>query len=300
MARKYSERIISVEATVNHNRDRSPAVYVVSSDHDFLKCVLEDCTDIPADYQAFSSISDLSTFLFSAPKLNLAVVLIIEKNGDAVDAPALREFKLDYPQSFFIALLGSCEQRNHLRLQSLGVQNILLPPFSDVSITKEISTALPNVPQFKKHPDLLKRGQMRVNFLLPNDLSYVLGLNYFISLLLKEFLYPVSDSRINIPLACDEAVTNAMLHGNQSDPDKKVNVQVYISHSRFKIRVVDQGAGFDFRKVENPTEGDNLLRPSGRGIYLMKSIMDTVSFKDEGRVVELEKRNPQATQNNHS
>lgn len=294
MARRYSERIISVEAKANHNSGRSPAVYVVSSDHDFLKCVLDDCADIPANYKAFSSISDLSRFLSSVRKLNLAVVLIIEKNGAAVDAPALREFKLDFPQSFFIALLGSCEQRYNLRLQSLGVQNILLPPFSDVSITKEISTALPNVPQFKKHPDLFKRGQMRVNFLLPNDLSYVLGLNHFISLLLKEFLFPVSDSRINIPLACDEAVTNAMLHGNKSNPDKKVNVQIYISHSRFKIRVMDQGEGFDIGQVENPTEGENLMRSSGRGIYLMKSIMDTVVYKDEGRTVELEKRNPQA------
>ncbi len=294
MARRYSERIISVEAKATHKSGRSPAVYVVSSDHDFLKCVLEDCSDIPADYQAFSSISDLSRFLSSVRKLNLAVVLIIEKNGDAVDAPALREFKLDFPQSFFIALLGSCEQRYNLRLQSLGVQNILLPPFSDVSITKEITTALPNVPQFKKHPDLFKRGQMRVNFLLPNDLSYVLGLNHFISLLLKEFLFPVSDSRINIPLACDEAVTNAMLHGNKSNPDKKVNIQIYISHSRFKIRVMDQGEGFDIGQVENPTEGENLMRSSGRGIYLMKSIMDTVEYKDEGRTVELEKRNPEA------
>jgi serine/threonine-protein kinase RsbW len=266
---------------------------MVSSDPDFLKCVLGDCSDIPIDYKVFSSISDLSKFLLSVPKLNLAVVLIIEKNGDAVDAPALREFKLEYPQSFFIALLGSCEQRNHLRLQSLGVQNILLPPFSDVSINNEISTALPNVPQFKRHPDLLRRGQMRVNFLLPNDLNYVLGLNHLISLLLKEFMYPVSDSRINIPLACDEAVTNAILHGNQMDPDKKVNVQIYISHSRFKIRVMDQGPGFDFQEVENPTQGENLLRPSGRGVYLMKSIMDTVTFKDKGRVVEMEKRNPQ-------
>jgi serine/threonine-protein kinase RsbW len=298
MARRCSERIVSVEATSNHKNDRSPAVYIVSGDHDFLRCVLEDCTDIPADYQAFPSINKLSEFLSTVPKLNLAVVLIIEKTGETIDTPALREFKLDYPQIFFIALLGSCEQRNHLRLQSLGVQNILLPPFSDISITKEISTALPNVPQFKKHPDLLKRGQMRINFLLPSDLSYVLGLNYFISLLLKEFYFPVADSRINIPLACDEAVTNAILHGNRSDPEKKVNIQIYISHSRFRIRVMDQGEGFDLRQVENPTEGEALLRPSGRGIYLMKSIMDTVSYKEGGRVVELEKLNPEAAPNN--
>ncbi|MFH1755301.1 MAG: ATP-binding protein, partial [Candidatus Latescibacterota bacterium] len=107
--------------------------------------------------------------------------------------------------------------------------------------------------------------------------------------------FPVSESRINIPLACDEALTNAVLHGNQRDADKKVNVQIYISHSRFKIRIADQGNGFDVKNVENPLEGENLLRSSGRGIYMMKSIMDTVEFKDGGKVVELEKVNPGAS-----
>ncbi|MBI4720279.1 MAG: ATP-binding protein, partial [Chitinivibrionia bacterium] len=66
------------------------------------------------------------------------------------------------------------------------------------------------------------------------------------------------------------------------------------SHSRYKVRVRDQGEGFDFSLVQNPTERDNLLRSSGRGIYLMKSVMDTVEFKDGGRVVEMEKRNVNA------
>ncbi len=293
MARRYSERILSVEARASNTRNRGPTVYIVSSDRKFLKRVLEECGDVPSDYKTFSSIADLSKTLSQIDKFNFAVVLIVEKSGQDVDAPALRVCKLDYPQIFFIVLLEKCEQRNLLRLQSLGVQNVLLPPFSDISISQEIATALPNIPQFKKHPDLLKRGQVRLNFLLPSDLSYVLGLNHFVSLLLKEFTYPVTDSRINIPLACDEAVTNAMLHGNRSDPEKKVSIQIYISHSRFKIRVTDQGEGFDIQGLENPTQGEALLRSSGRGIYLMKSIMDVVQFKDNGRVVEMEKRNPE-------
>jgi serine/threonine-protein kinase RsbW len=136
---------------------------------------------------------------------------------------------------------------------------------------------------------------LRVNFLIPSDLSYVLGLNHFISLMLKEFGFPVSESRINIPLACDEALTNAVLHGNGRDPEKKVNVQIYVSHSRFKIRMADQGDGFDMDDVGNPLEGENLLRSSGRGIYMMRNIMDSVEFKDAGRVVEMEKANPDAS-----
>jgi serine/threonine-protein kinase RsbW len=295
MVRTYSEQVFSVEKRERNSHNRGTAVFIVASDREFLNRVLVDCAEVPPDYRVFATIPDLAKELSSVEKLNVAVVLIVEKNGDDVDAPELRLFKLNYPQIFFIVLLGACEQRNILRLQSLGVQNILLPPFSEVSISREISTALPNVPHFKKHPDLAKRGQMRVNFLLPSDLSYVLGLNHFISLILKEFGFPVSESRINIPLACDEALTNAVLHGNGRDPDKKVNVQIYVSHSRFKIRIADQGDGFELNNVENPLKGDNLLRSSGRGIYMMRNIMDSVEFKDGGSVVEMEKVNPDAS-----
>jgi serine/threonine-protein kinase RsbW len=125
-------------------------------------------------------------------------------------------------------------------------------------------------------------------------LSYVLGVNHLVSMLLKEFSFPASDYRINIPLACDEAITNAIIHGNRSDTEKKVSIQIYVSFSRIKVRIRDQGEGFDAATVEDPTEGVNLLRPSGRGVYLMRSIMDTVEYREGGRVLELEKANANA------
>ena len=170
-------------------------------------------------------------------------------------------------------------------------QATIMAPYDDVDLKKEIATALPNVPQFKRHPDLMKRGMVRLDFLIPSDLSYVLGINYLISMLLKEFSFPTTDCRINVPLACDEALTNAIIHGNGSDVDKKVSVHIYVSSSRFKMRVKDQGAGFDVNKVADPLEGENMMRSSGRGVYLMKSIMDNVEYKDGGKVVELEKTN---------
>jgi serine/threonine-protein kinase RsbW len=183
-------------------------------------------------------------------------------------------------------------------LRSVGVHGVLLPPFEEVSIAREVATVVPNVPQFTRHPDLMRRGQARFDFLIPSDLSYVLGLNYEISLLLKEFGFSQQDTRVNIPLACDEAVTNAIVHGNESQPEKKVNIQIYVSHSRFRIRVRDQGNGFDVAGVADPREGDNVHRASGRGIYLMRNIMDRVEFKENGRVIELEKLNTENSNSN--
>jgi serine/threonine-protein kinase RsbW len=137
----------------------------------------------------------------------------------------------------------------------------------------------------------MRRSNVRMDFLIPSDLSYVIGVNYQISNLLKEFGFPPQDTRVNIPLACDEAITNAIVHGNRSDPARKVNIQVYVSPNRFRIRVRDEGDGFEVARVADPTHGEALLRPSGRGVYLMRNIMDVVEFKEGGRVVELEKKN---------
>lgn len=291
MDRKYSDHNGSPAAGRNPFNPRDPLVFVVSSDRAYMESVLAQCADVPQDYAVFPDIESLMRGLAARGRIGLAFAVIIEKSGRTVDAPALRLCKLEYPQLYYLLLLEECEQSSYLRFESIGIQSIVLPPFSDVSLTKEIATALPNVPQFKRHPDLMRRGLVRMDFLIPSDLSYVLGVNYLISMLLKEFSFPLTDCRINIPLACDEAITNAIIHGNKSDPEKKISIQIYVSGSRIKLRVKDQGEGFDVETVENPTQGKNLMRSSGRGVYLMKTIMDKVTYKEGGRVVELEKAN---------
>jgi serine/threonine-protein kinase RsbW len=290
MGKRYSERAAH-HSQHEAPRTREPVVFVVSGDSDYLDTVLSQCSDIPERYTVYPNIDDLMHALARIDRLSLAFAVIVEKKADDIDAPLLRRCKLEYPALNYILVLGECSQASFLRFQSIGIQNILLPPYDEVSLANEIATALPNIPQFKRRPDLMARGMVQLDFLIPNDLSYVLGINYLISLLLKEFSYPPADYRINIPLACDEALTNAILHGNESDPARKVSVHIYVSSSRFKIKIKDQGEGFDFASVADPTDRENLMRSSGRGVYLMQSIMDTVTYTDGGRTVELEKTN---------
>ena len=297
MAKKSSDPHNSADTTVRIRDRRKATVFVVASDETFLGRVANECSQLPEDHTRFASIDDLMEALSRFDRISLAFLLLVENHGHDVDAVGLRQLRLDYPQLVILAILGGCDQQSLLRLQSIGVHNPLLPPFSDIDISKEIATALPNVPQFKRHPDLMRRGQARFDFLIPSDLKYVLGINHQISLLLKEFGFPLQDTRINIPLACDEAITNAIVHGNRSQADKKVNVQIYVSHTRFRMRVRDQGEGFDVAKVADPREGENVHLPSGRGVFLMKRIMDSVNYKQGGRVLELEKFNSEANAN---
>lgn len=293
MARKFSDpRPVFAPAAPSMKSERT--VFAVTSDEAYLEGVFNACAEPPAAAARFASIDALSDALAQFERLALAFVLIVEPRGDRIDIPALRHLRVDFPHVVLMALLGECDQQSALRLQSIGVHGILLPPFERVNLGREIASAAPNVPNFKRHPDLMRRASVRIDFVIPSDLTYVLGINYHISNLLKEFGYPAPDTRVNVPLACDEAITNAIVHGNNSAPDKKVSIQVYVSSNRFRIRVRDEGEGFDVAQVANPTQGDALMRSHGRGVYLMRSIMDVVEFKDNGRVVELEKRNANA------
>lgn len=79
-------------------------------------------------------------------------------------------------------------------------------------------------------------------------------------------------------LAITEASTNAIIHANKSDESKLVTIDVTKDDAQLVIRVKDQGKGFDPDKVPDPTETDNLLKDSGRGIYLMRVYMDDLKF----------------------
>jgi serine/threonine-protein kinase RsbW len=81
-----------------------------------------------------------------------------------------------------------------------------------------------------------------------------------------------------IMLAVTEASTNAIIHGNKSDETKFVSIDVTKEDNQLIIRVKDQGKGFDPAKIPDPTEIDNLLKDSGRGIYLMRVYMDDLKF----------------------
>jgi serine/threonine-protein kinase RsbW len=296
MARKSSDFIPGASPVVSSMRAER-TVFAVASDGAFLERVFAACAEPPREAARYATIGELSDALSEFQRIALAFVLMVEPRGDRLDIPALRRLRLDFPQVVLMVVLEECDQQTALRMQSIGVHGILLPPFERINLGREIATAVPNVPNFKRHPDLMRRASVRLDFLIPSDLTYVLGINYHISNLLKEFGYPAQDTRLNVPLACDEAITNAIVHGNCSRADKKVNIQIYVSPNRFRIRVRDEGEGFDIASVANPTQGEALLRPSGRGVYLMRSIMDSVEFKEGGRVVELEKRNANANGN---
>ena len=92
-----------------------------------------------------------------------------------------------------------------------------------------------------------------------------------------------------IKLALEEALVNAIKHGNQLDPTKQVRIRYLVTPERFEIRITDEGPGFDPSDVPDPTDVENLERPCGRGLMLMRHYMCEVSYIGRGNSVHMRK-----------
>jgi serine/threonine-protein kinase RsbW len=92
----------------------------------------------------------------------------------------------------------------------------------------------------------------------------------------------------NILIAALEAANNAILHGNKLDENKTVDILVRIEENKLKIRIEDEGNGFDYKNVPDPTAPENIENVNGRGIFLMEKLSDRLEFSRNGATVELE------------
>lgn len=91
----------------------------------------------------------------------------------------------------------------------------------------------------------------------------------------------------NIMISVTECVTNAIIHGNNMDSTKKVELELILGDNEITFTITDQGKGFDYENLDDPTAPENLEKTGGRGIYIIKHLSDEVKFEDEGRRTSL-------------
>jgi serine/threonine-protein kinase RsbW len=104
----------------------------------------------------------------------------------------------------------------------------------------------------------------------------------------------VPEGETDVEVALREALANAIIHGNQEHPRKRVHVICHCEPEEVSIAVKDEGRGFDINKLADPTAPENIGAVHGRGIYLMKALMDDVRFEEGGAVVRMRKSAGQA------
>jgi len=120
----------------------------------------------------------------------------------------------------------------------------------------------------------------------PSDIRHISSLESLVQRIFSE--HSISDELFpNVLVALTEAANNAVLHGNQSNPVKKVRICSQVENRVLYFQIKDEGIGFDPENLPDPTDPENIEKPNGRGVFLMRRLADEVQFEEEGRVVVL-------------
>ena len=124
---------------------------------------------------------------------------------------------------------------------------------------------------------------------IPSDVRYIERVVELVTRQCAELAYPAHKVSLNVPVALSEALSNAILRGNRENLSKHVRVRARVDHTSLVLEVADEGSGFDLDlcTIEPTTPGD-VEREDGRGLFLMRRLMDRVErFTDHGNVVRL-------------
>jgi serine/threonine-protein kinase RsbW len=106
-----------------------------------------------------------------------------------------------------------------------------------------------------------------------------------------------AEGESDVEIALREALANAIIHGNHENPGKHVHVLCRCEPSEISLAIKDEGPGFDVDRISDPTAPENTKSAHGRGIYLMKALMDEVRFEEGGVVVHMRKSTGKAGAN---
>ena len=113
---------------------------------------------------------------------------------------------------------------------------------------------------------------------IESDPNNLITVEEFVNYFCKDIQIP-DEKLSDVLLAVTEATTNAIIHANKSDANKKVTIDVEVVDSKMIVKVKDEGEGFEPKEIPDPTEPENLLKDHGRGIYLMRVYMDDLEYK---------------------
>ena len=122
---------------------------------------------------------------------------------------------------------------------------------------------------------------------LPNDLGAIdRSVDYLLDRC-RDAGFDERRLRLNFRVGVAEALANAMMYGNARDPGKRVTLEAIVSDRCVRVRVTDEGAGFDPDALPDPTLPKNRTRTRGRGVYLITELMDEVTFNEQGNSIEM-------------
>lgn len=137
-------------------------------------------------------------------------------------------------------------------------------------------------------------GTTRLELEIPSDVDCIESVVEVVRRECEAFGFPSRHLTLNVPVALTEALSNAILRGNNGDPARLVRVRIAVDRREVVVEVQDEGEGFDLQGCTgDPNRKDDRMREDGRGLFLMRALMDRVErFDRDGNVVRLTLRRP--------
>lgn len=252
---------------VREFQGRGMAVTPVDSVEEAMWWISSDTADLVVADLASASAADSRLVRTVRNQRSVVPVVITTRGRDAETASALRNGSLD----------------------------VLEHPFRSSEIDRVIERALACRLRHTDTVKVLPFLNERVEFVIPSKVEYLDGvLNHLTERLIKFGVIQPQSS--DVVIALDEAIVNAIKHGNGYDEQKRVTIVAEISAVEASFVVSDEGTGYRVSDVPDPCAPENLLRTSGRGLLLIRSIMDEVSVSDRGNEIRMLKRATNDTQ----
>ncbi len=201
----------------------------------------------------------------------------------------LEEMKKIHPQVPVVMISGYGDVETVVKALKLGAENFLTKPvdMDDLERVVEQSLAISCVrPGGSKIQGMI---QQTTHIETQSRPEFMADIVYQIALSSVAVGFSMFDLNSNLKLALIEALTNAIEHGNQNHADKLVRVDACLKRDLLEVTIHDEGSGFDYGEQYDPTEEENLLSERGRGLFLIRAIMDEVAFNQTGNAVTLKK-----------
>lgn len=125
----------------------------------------------------------------------------------------------------------------------------------------------------------------KLNLILESNRNEIKKFELLLEKANEEFSLP-GERFINLQIACSEALINAIVHGNKENKNKRVYTEIAFDDNSLFVKINDEGSGFDINGVPDPTSNENILKESGRGIYIIRSLVDDFSCSSSEKGTE--------------
>ncbi len=201
----------------------------------------------------------------------------------------LEEIKKINPELPVIVMTGYGTEEIAVQALQNGAFNFCRKPFNVIEIAQVIKKGLETKKVYEKHKKALPFMKADLRFDIPSDVSYIKSIIYHIYQIAKQLGFPEKEFTMRVKLALDEALCNAIRHGNKDEFNKKVIIVVNVSPNKLEVNISDEGEGFDVSQLPDPKDPENLSKVGGRGVLLMGYYMDEVKYNNKGNEVVLVK-----------